>query len=162
MRVEYINPFVESAVSVLKENLQAEVKHGKIFLKPPSASIMGVAAMVGLAGDVEGRVLFDMSKETALNIGIAMTRELGEDDRVTVFNDYAKEVIQEVANQITGQAVTKLHDAGFKFDLTPPALFTGENMEVATHLKVEVLVVPLELGDFGQLEVNVAIRERVK
>ena len=29
---------------------------------------------------------------------------------------------------ITAQAVTKLHDLGFRFDLTPPAIFTGENM----------------------------------
>jgi hypothetical protein len=36
-------------------------------------------------------------------------------------------------------------------------------MEVATNLgEVEALVVPMELGAHGKLEVNVAIRERVK
>jgi chemotaxis protein CheX len=64
---------------------------------------------------------------------------------------------------ITAQAVTKLHDLGFKFDLTPPALFTGENMEVSTNLgEVEALIVPMELGENHKIEVNVAIRERIK
>ena len=60
MRVEYINPFVEAAFNILKEVTNADVKRGDLFLKPSSMSIMGVAALVGLAGDVEGRVLFDM------------------------------------------------------------------------------------------------------
>jgi chemotaxis protein CheX len=158
MRVEYINPFVEAAYSVLKEVMNAEVKRGEIYLKPTSMSIMGVAALVGLAGDVEGRVLFDMSKDTALHVAGAMNMET-----FTVLDELAKATIQELANMITAQAVTKLHDLGFKFDLTPPALFTGENMEVSTNLgEVEALIVPMELGPNGKIEVNVAIRERIK
>jgi chemotaxis protein CheX len=158
MRVEYINPFVESAFSVLKEVLNSDVKRGEIYLKPTSMSIMGVAALVGLAGDVEGRVLFDMSKDTALHISGGMNGET-----FTVLDELAKATIQELANMITAQAVTKLHDLGFKFDLTPPALFTGDNMEVSTNLgEVEALIVPMELGDNKKIEVNVAIRERVK
>ena len=158
MRVEYINPFVESAFSVLKEVLNTEVKRGDIYLKPTSMYIMGVAALVGLAGDVEGRVLFDMTKDTALHIAGGMNGET-----FTALDELAKATIQELANMITAQAVTKLHDLGFKFDLTPPALFTGDNMEVSTNLgEVEALIVPMELGTNGKIEVNVAIRERVK
>jgi len=158
MRVEYINPFVESAFSVLKEVMNAEVKRGEIYLKPTTMSIQGVAALVGLAGDVEGRVLFDMTKDTALHVAGAMNQE-----EFTTFDELAKATIQELANMITAQAVTKLHDLGFKFDLTPPALFTGDNMEVSTNLgEVEALIVPMELGNNGKIEVNVAIRERVK
>jgi chemotaxis protein CheX len=158
MRVEYINPFVESAFSVLKEVTGADVKRGEIYLKPTSMSIMGVAALVGLAGDVEGRVLFDMSKETALFVSGAMNQE-----EFKVLDEMAKATIQELANMITAQAVTKLHDLGFKFDLTPPALFTGDNMEVSSNLgEVEALIVPMELASKGKIEVNVAIRERIK
>ncbi|MDR2477098.1 MAG: chemotaxis protein CheX [Treponema sp.] len=158
MRVEYINPFVESAFTVLKEVMDSDVKRGEIYLKSTTMSIMGVAALVGLAGDVEGRVLFDMTKESALAVAGAMNSE-----KFTVLDELAKATIQELANMITAQAVTKLHDLGFKFDLTPPALFTGENMEVSTNLgEVEALIVPMELGSNGKIEVNVAIRERIK
>lgn len=154
MRVEYINPFVEAAFNVLKEVLNVDVKRGDLYLKSTSMTIMGVAALVGLAGDVEGRVLFDMTKETALSIAGTMNGE-----KFTALDEMAKATIQELANMITAQAVTNLHGLGFKFDLTPPALFSGENMEIANR-EVEALIVPMELGVHGKIEINVAIRER--
>ncbi|GHV28443.1 chemotaxis protein CheX [Spirochaetia bacterium] len=154
MRVEYINPFVEAAFGVLKEVLNTEVKRGDLYLKSTTMSIMGVAALVGLAGDVEGRVVFDMTKQTALGVAGAMNNET-----FTAMDELAKATIQELANMITAQAVTKLHALGFKFDLTPPALFTGENMEISNR-EVEALIVPMELGSIGKIEINVAVRER--
>ena len=57
MRVEYINPFVETSFQILKEVLGgADVKRGDLYLKSTAMPVMGVAALVGLAGDVEGRV----------------------------------------------------------------------------------------------------------
>lgn len=154
MRVEYINPFVETAYNILAEVLGGEVRRGELYLKSTSMPVMGVAALVGLAGDVEGRVLFDMSMETALNIASQMNgEELKELDAL------AKATITELANLITAQAVTKLHELGFKFDLTPPALFTGEKMEISDH-DVEALIVPM-ITEQGKVEVNVAIREKV-
>lgn len=153
MRVEYINPFVESAFNVLKEVLQGDIKRGELYLKSTSMPVMGVAALVGLAGDVEGRVLFDMEKASALKIASAMNGE-----QLTVMDELVKATITELANMITAQAVTKLHELGFRFDLTPPAIFTGDNMEVSDQ-DVEALIVPMETPQ-GKIEINVAIRER--
>ena len=157
MRVEYINPFVEASFNVLKEVLGTEVKRGDLFLKSSTMQIMGVAALVGLAGDVEGRVLFDMTKDTALAVASGMNGE-----EMKAMDEMVKATITELANMITAQAVTKLHDLGFKFDLTPPALFTGDNMEISNNLEVEALIVPMELsgGKDGKIEINVVIRER--
>jgi len=154
MRVEYINPFVEAAYNILTEVLGGEVNRGELYLKSTSMPVMGVAALVGLAGDVEGRVIFDMNMATAMNIASKMNNE-----ELASFDDLAKATITELANLITAQAVTKLHDLGFRFDLTPPALFTGENMEISDH-DVEALIVPMDT-DQGKLEVNVAIRDRM-
>ncbi len=161
MRVEYINPFVETSYRVLKEVLGGvDVKRGELSLKSVAMPVMGVAALVGLAGDVEGRVLFDMTYETALNIASKMNGET-----LTQFDDLAKATISELANLITAQAVTKLHELGFKFDLTPPTLFAGEKMEIAAlpgaAQNVEALIVPL-ISECGEIELNVAIRERAE
>ncbi len=153
MRVEYINPFVEAAYSVLKEVIGGDVNRGELYLKSTSMPVLGVAAIVGLAGDVEGRVLFDMTKETALGVASSMNGE-----EITTLDDLGKATITELANMITAQAVTKLHDLGFQFDLTPPAIFTGDNMEISDQ-GVEALIVPMELPQ-GKVEINVAIRER--
>ena len=153
MRIEYINPFVESAFSVLREVLNVDPKRGELYLKSSSQSILGVAAIVGLAGDVEGRVLLDMTMDTALSIASAMNME-----ELKSLDDLGKATINELANMITAQAVTKLHDLGFEFDLTPPAIITGENMEVS-DTGVEALIVPVEMPQ-GKIEINVAVRER--
>ncbi|THB62638.1 MAG: chemotaxis protein CheX [Spirochaetaceae bacterium] len=158
MRVEYINPFVESAYDVLKKSLQVEVKRGELYLKSTSMPVLGVAAIIGLAGDVEGRVLFDMDRPTAISVANLMLESM-DMEPVDSLNEMGKATITELANMITGQAVTKLHNLGFKFDLTPPAIFTGDNMEISDP-KVEALIVPMELPQ-GKIEINVAVRERI-
>jgi len=154
MRVEYINPFVEAAYSIMKEVLQAEVERKDLYLKKTTQPVMGVAALVGLAGDVEGRVLIDMSQDTAMKIASTMNGE-----ELNSMDELVKATITELANMITAQAVTKLFDLGFKFDLTPPSIITGENMSVS-NADVEALIVPLEMPQ-GLVEINVAIRERM-
>jgi chemotaxis protein CheX len=153
MRVEYINPFVESAFSVLSEVIDGEVERGELYLKATSQPVLGVAAIIGLTGDVEGRVLLDMDLSTAIAIASTMNaEELKELDAL------GKATIAELANMISGQAVTKLHELGFNFDLSPPTLITGDNM-VVTDDGVEALIVPLRLPE-GKMEINVAVRER--
>jgi chemotaxis protein CheX len=153
MRVEYINPFVESAYSILKEVLNTKITRGELYLKATSQPVLGVTAIVGLAGDVEGRVLIDMSAETAIKIASAMNNENFKE-----LSEMAKATIMELANMIVAQAVTKLSELGFKFDLTPPTIFTGKNMEI-TDFDVEALIVPIEMTE-GKLEINVALREK--
>ncbi|MDC7127154.1 MAG: chemotaxis protein CheX [Spirochaetales bacterium] len=153
MRVEYINPFVEAAFNIIKEVVDSDINRGELYLKSTSQPVLGVAAIVGLAGDVEGRVLFDMNEATALKIASEMNGE-----EMAEFDDMAKATITELANMITAQAITKLHELGFTFDLTPPAIFTGTNMEVS-DTGVEALIVPIEMSQ-GKMEINVAVRER--
>ena len=153
MRVEYINPFVERAFNVLKEVLATEINRGDLYLKPTSQPVLGVTAIIGLTGDVEGRVLFDMSMETAIAIASAMNGE-----EMETLDELGKATITELANMVAAQAVTKLYELGFQFDITPPAIFTGENMEV-TNSELEALIVPIEMP-LGKLEINVAVRER--
>lgn len=154
MRVEYINPFVEATFKILEQVLGEVPVREKLYLKNTSQPVYGVAVIVGLAGDVEGRVLFDMSAETALSIASSMNGE-----QLTVMDELVKETIMELANMITASAITKLQDLGYSFDLTPPAIFTGDNMQILNS-GVEALIVPVRLQQ-GKLEINVAIRERL-
>jgi chemotaxis protein CheX len=154
MRVEYINPFVESAFNVLKEVLDTELTRGELFLKSSSQPVLGVAAIIGFTGDVQGRILFDMDERTALAIASAMNGET-----LSSMDDLAKATITELANMITARAVTKLSEQGFKFDITPPAIFTGKDMEI-TNTQIESLIVPIQMP-LGKLEINVAVREQM-
>lgn len=153
MRVEYINPFVESSVSVMREILGIEVKREQISLKSKAVPILDIAVIIGLVGQVEGRVLFDMKLDTALKIISKMNEE-----EITQFDDLAKATITELGNMITGRAVTKLSEMGYRFDVTPPAIFAGKNMEIS-DVEIEALIVPVETS-LGRIEINVALREK--
>jgi len=153
MRVEYINPFVEAAFNILKEVLGTDITRGELYLKSSSQPILGVTAIIGLTGEVEGRVLFDMTQKTALAIASAMNGE-----ELTKMDELAKATINELANMITAQSVTKLSELGYKFDITPPAIFTGEKMEVS-DVSIEALIVPIKMP-LGKLEINVAVKEK--
>ena len=153
MRVEYINPFVESSVNVLKEVLGLQVRRENVSLKSNALPVLDIAVIVGLVGQVEGRVIFDLDRKTALNIASKMN-----DETLTEFDDLAKATITELGNMITGRAVTKLSELGYKFDVTPPAIFTGNNMEIS-DVNIEALIVPIET-ELGRVEVNVALREK--
>ena len=69
---EYINPFFESLSTVLHDMLGANPRRGEMYVKSTSTPILGVAAIIGLFGDLEGRVLYDMSEKTALAISSEM------------------------------------------------------------------------------------------
>ena len=153
MRVEYINPFVEAAFNILKEVLGTDITRGELYLKSATQPILGVTAIIGLTGDVEGRVLFDMTQKTALSIASAMNGE-----ELTKMDELAKATINELANMIAAQSVTKLSELGYKFDITPPAIFTGEKMAVS-DVSIEALIVPIEMP-LGKLEINVAVKEK--
>ena len=150
MKVEYINPFVHAAFSVLKEILDVDIKRDRLKLKVSPIPTLGVAVVLGITGDVEGRVLYDMKKDTALKIA-----EVMNDEKLPEFDELVRATINELGNIITGRAVSALNDLGYTFDLTPPSLFSGDNMDVSTL--VDTLVVPLETP-FGTVVVNVALR----
>lgn len=152
MRVEYINPFVDSAFHILASTVSEHIEKGELRLGTLKNSMKGVVIIVGLAGQVSGRVILDMDTETALKIASAMNEEILEE-----FDELVSATLTELGNMITGSAITKLHDMGFQFDLTPPALFFGKNIQVMES-KMETLIVPLELPQ-GELNINVAIKE---
>ncbi len=151
MRVEYINPFIESSVSVLREVLGCDVTRGQISLGSKISVLHDVAVVVGLVGQVEGRVVLDLDKKTALNIVSTMNGEVISD-----FDELANATLTELGNMISGRAVTKLAELGYKFDVTPPAIFIGSS---TIGDIVESLIVPIDTS-LGSFKVNVALRER--
>jgi len=138
---------------VLKETLGIDVKREQISLKSKATPILDVAVIIGLVGQVEGRVLFDMKLQTALNVVSKMN-----DETISKFDELAKATITELGNMITGRAVTKLSEMGYRFDVTPPAIFFGKEMEIS-NAEIEALVVPIE-SSLGRIEINVALREK--
>ena len=131
MKTEFVIPFVESAVVVLKEMCMIDdVNRGQLSAKKDSVITKGVAPLVGVTGDVSGRVVYDMDMKTAIKLAGIMN---GED--FDEWSDFVESTIEEFANIVTGQALSGLNNKGIRVDLTPPVLFTGQNMKIAKTKK---------------------------
>ena len=152
MRVEYINPFVDSAIEVLKKTVTNEIIRGELSLRNSVTPMMGLALIVGITGQVTGRVVIDMPQDLGLQIASIMNEE-----KLNDFDDLTNATLTELANMIVANAVTNLHKLGYKFDLTPPALFMGDNLRLSDN-KIEALIVPLKLLN-NKIEINVALKE---
>lgn len=155
MKVEFVNPFVESAVSVLRDMCSFSVTKGQLSVKKSNIDTLGVAPIIGVTGDVSGRVIYDMSMQTALKIASIMN---GED--LPEFDDLAQSAIAELSNIITGNTISLLSAAGYHVDITPPTLFLGKDMHISKG-EMLTLVVPLII-DAGEIFINVALKENKK
>jgi chemotaxis protein CheX len=151
MKVEYIGPFAQAAHDVLFQVLDVPITRGKLALTHSPVLSNGVVVIIGLAGQIEGRVMYDMDKKTAMNVASVMNGL-----EFDAFDELAKSTIGELGNIITGRAVTVLNDKGYKFSISPPTLFVGEAMEM-TDLGLDILVIPLETK-YGNMIINVALR----
>ena len=154
MKVDYVNPFLVASLSVLRQVLNVEPERGAVSARPKMFTTQQCNIITGVAGKVEGQVIYGMSMRTADNVASLMIGQPVDD-----LDQVAASAIAELGNMITGNAMTLLADAGFNADITPPTLVRGSNVRVST-LDVPALVIPLALGEIGTFEVNVSLQER--
>jgi chemotaxis protein CheX len=137
MKMELIQPFINAADAVLAQTLQAPTTIGEVSMEEEAYRRKGVAAMVRVAGDIEGRVIFDLEPSTAKQVAAKL---VGDDVAAEAI---LPEAICELANQVIGNAVTVLNDQGFHFKVMPPELHTAERGEPSTE-DTEALVMSFE------------------
>lgn len=68
MKMELIQPFINAADAVLAQGLQCPMSIGNLSMEEEAYRRKGVAAMVWLTGDIEGRIIFDLDNETAVRV----------------------------------------------------------------------------------------------
>lgn len=154
MRVEFIDPFIRAAFSVLEQFIQDTPVRGALAIRPSTFTSQQVTIMAGVNGDIEGMALYGMSLDTAQKIACAMMcEESAEMDAM------AWSAISELGNIVTGQATRLLYEAGLECDITPPSVLRGTNIQVST--RVPAIVVPVTTK-FGQIEINVAMEENCR
>src|SRR5262245_3258764 len=121
MRMELIQPFINAADAVLAETLQSPAKIGDVSMEEETYRRKGVAAIVTINGDIEGRVIFDLDTQTAVKVAGQLTG-----GPVAESEEMVRETVCELANLVIGNAITTLNDQGFRFKIHPPALHNAE------------------------------------
>jgi chemotaxis protein CheX len=151
MRMELIQPFINAADAVLAETLKSPAKMGDVSMEQEAYRRKGVAAVVTITGDIEGRVIFDLDGETAGKIASCLTGE-----PVAQSEEMVRETVCELANLVIGNAVTSLNDQGFRFKIQPPTLHSAEQ-GLAGNEDTEALVMCFETPS-GSVFMNIAMR----
>jgi chemotaxis protein CheX len=151
MKMELIQPFINAADAVLSQGLHGATKVGNLTMEEEAYRRKGVAGMIALTGDIEGRIILDMEPQTAVRVA---SHYAGEE--LPESNALIKETIYELANQVVGNAVCALNDQGFHFRVHPPVLLTAQEGD-RTSEDVEALMICFETA-MGNVYMNVALR----
>jgi len=155
MKMELIQPFINAADAVLAQSLESPMSIGNLSMEQEAYRRKGVAALVALTGDIEGRIVFDLDTQAAVRVASRFAgTELPESD------DLVRETVCELANQVTGNAVTSLNDQGFHFRVHPPVLHTSEHGPTSSE-DTEPLVICFETS-VGSVFMNIALRYNVQ
>lgn len=147
MKVEYINPFIESVYELFNTMLKVEVEKGEVgvYWEPPSNS--DIVALIGVSGTARGTVALSFPVSTALAIVGKMV-----DEDVRIVDDMVKDGVAELVNIVAGTAKGKLNDSSDKtIDLSLPTVVRGTNYKVEHPTRTAWLEVPFnsELGSFS-------------
>ncbi len=150
MRMELIQPFINAADAVFAESLQGPTKIVDLEMDQDTYRRKGVAALVAIKGDIEGRVILDLSPEVAMKVASQLAGE-----EVAASEQVVKETVCEMANMVIGNSVTLLNDQGFHFKVFPPEIHMNET-GLAGSADTEALVICIETP-CGAIYLNIAM-----
>ena len=153
MNAEYFTPFMQAGTRVVTELFGGEVTQGDQINRPAIFTTQPVSIVVGVSGQVQGYVVYGMSRETALEI-VSVLMGTPPDHP---FDEMAISALCELGNIITGNATAFLAEKHTTCDLTPPAMIRGAQVEIATS--VPAIVASLYTR-CGQIDITAALKER--
>jgi chemotaxis protein CheX len=150
VKMELIQPFINAADAVLAESLQCQTRIGDVTMEDESYRRKGVAAIIEITGDIQGRIILDTDAGTAMHIASHLAGS-----EIAPSDDLVRETLCELANMVVGNAVTSLNDQGFRFKISPPEIHTAEQ-GLSGDEETEALVMCFETAK-GSVFMNVAM-----
>ncbi len=148
MKYEYIDPFVTMTMRVLDSAIRGAVRRGDITVLRGERIKGNLAIQTKITGDAEGDAILSMDTATALGICALLT---GED--IAAMTPRSMDALMELANVITGNAISALNDQGFDFAVSPPVMIArdGGMKELPDVVSLQI---PL-LSECGDMTMNV-------
>jgi chemotaxis protein CheX len=145
MKAEFINPFLEATLSVIKTMAFLEPTAGKPFIKKNVAACGDVSGIVGITGEAEGSLCLTFSKGCILQI---CSKMFGEEQKE--INEDVKDAVGELTNIISGDSRRRLQEIGYTFQGAVPTVVSGQGHEVKHITKGPILSIPFstESGNF--------------
>jgi chemotaxis protein CheX len=151
MRLDFVKIFIDSTRELIGELISPSVDVDSMTMSPSPVAGREVMAIIGLTGEAQGRVIFDMDLFTAVQLAGQM---LGEPS--PGMTPLVRSSIAELASMAIGRAISQINDEGTRLSMSPPTIITGSNL-VSFDQCFETLVAPLSTS-FGEVRMNITIQ----
>ena len=152
MKIEYINPFLVAATSVLSNVCGVKLSAGKPYVKTSSFDESSVVISLGVTGQVSGQVLIAVHQNVACDIASKMCMM-----PITQLDDLSMSALSELGNMMLGNAATLLSTKGILIDITPPSIITGNFYSGRSF--AQNICVPLTYEGDKTIEFDISLRE---
>jgi chemotaxis protein CheX len=152
INAEFVNPFLEAASVVFKQIMNVDLRRGKLIIKESPIPSMDVAIMIGITGGVTGEVVYSMGFNMVYKISQILAPGLSDEQIKCEYKD----IIGEIANMITGNAMNLFANIGKQINMTTPTVVEGKDFTI-TMIKQTTLGINL-YSPMGQLELNIALK----
>ncbi len=151
MKVEHANIFVLSAVHVFRKELDIHMSRESLSRKESPVPSLPISIVLGITGSMRGQVVYSMD----LSFADEITKKMIPNKLPTERKRWINSAVGEIGNMVTGQASIKLAGQDQRIHLTPPAVFTGRDLQV-DFLEVPTVCLRL-LSEMGILEINIGL-----
>lgn len=126
MKAEYISPFIDSALNVLKTMAKTEAVPQKPYVKENHLTQGVITGLIGMASsELNGNMILSFEESVILDVVSKMLME-----EFTELNDEITDAVGELTNMISGGSKKILADMGHKFDMATPIMVVGKGIEL--------------------------------
>lgn len=149
LQEKYFPVFKEALIDGLNKMTKTLLTYKKEYTSIGEHESAGIAVIIGVIGKFSGRMLLDLSKETAHNIAASVFR------REPKGNDEVVAALAEFSNIIAGNACSILNKKNKALGLrvSPPSILSGESVLISPpNFATNTAVGDCE---FGELLLNV-------
>jgi chemotaxis protein CheX len=154
MKLEYINPFIESVEKLFTTMLDSKVSRGDIGVTISSDAPYDVTALIGLGGETRGTVALSFPDSTALKM-VAKMLDIDSDE----VNTEVIDGVGEIVNIVAGSAKSKLvRSDGKPIDLSLPNVILGDDYTIEYPSEAVWIEVPFN-SDLGPFKLRVTFEQ---
>lgn len=155
MDAKLVNPIIDAFMEVMPQMGFPLPRRLRVYLQDRNVISNGVTVTIGFMRQMRGKVIYNMSEDTAKFI--ASTMMMGVP--VTKFGDLVQSAIREMCNMLTARAATNFAQLGVEVDITTPELVIGE--DITTKISDEhFLTVEMALGEY-RVDIALAVDREV-
>ncbi len=142
MSANYLEHFAASMMQNLQEMASMESNASPPAPQETAFASQGFSVIIGITGKRPGRIILDMTQETANKLSEAINCEECEEE-------FVLDTLAELTNIVSGNGITTVNNAnsGMGLMLTPPSIFIGNELTIVSpKLNAEVVAVTTPVG----------------